>query len=60
MHNLHTSKPAVSMGQTVGAHGTMRIINMHVCNIKKIISVLGIFCHYESVQLQSLPIIHSS
>ena len=28
VHNLHTSKPAVSMGQTVGAHGTMIILCM--------------------------------
>ena len=31
VHNLHTSKPAVSMGQTVGAHGTMIIILLLLC-----------------------------
>ena len=49
MHNLHTSKPAVSMGQTVGAHGTMIILCMS--STKKIMSVLGVVRHYESAQL---------
>ena len=60
MHNLHTSKPAVSMGQTVGAHGTTIIILLCMSSTKKIMSVLGVVCHYESTQLRPLPNIHNN
>ena len=56
MHNLHTSsKPAVSMGQTVGDTILCIILSQH----KNFISVSGVGRHYESTQLQPLPNMHS-
>ena len=49
VHNLRTSKPAVSMGQIVGD-----TIIMHVFNIKNLmfVSSVHVGCHYESAHLQ--------